>query len=161
MSFAKDLLKRVAKASGGVQTFLAPAASGVYEVQITLNPDADNIYRIREKAQAYVYKPGDLTGTPWGQWIGDGETPHPETGQVYHGISPQVAASIAYAEACHVALRPEGSSEDFDPLTALDLLELSRTAGGFFVLLAQEIIARINGLALTSEVEAVQELGEG
>lgn len=160
MSFVKDMIAKVAKASGGVQTFHAVAANGVYEVQIEINPDAENILAIRDKAQSYVYKAGELSGTPWAQWIGDGEKPHPTTGQVYHGVSPTIAARIAYADGCKVSVRPAGSEEPFERLTALDLLALSRIGGGFFTLLTEEIIGRVNGLNLSVEVEAVQKLGE-
>lgn len=158
MSIAKSFLKAAVKAASGKQRFWI-AAGWPMLVEIEINPSADNIALIREKAQHYVsLKPKGMPGE-WPRMIGT-------------GISPLIADGIAYALACKVSVYADGTTwdtsknKDADPvgekeqLSDIDLLELARGAGGVFDVLTREIKSRVNGLNMDVEREAIEAMGE-
>lgn len=160
MNFVKDILAKAQKAAGGEHIFNFIAGSEVHEARIQINADFERLSAIRAKASNYTYEPGALKNTPWAPWIGDGKSKHPDTGEVYSGIGAPLALRIAYAEGTKLSVRPAGTEEDFETISALDLLILARTAGGLFTLLTDEILQRVNGINLLAELEAVKEMGE-
>lgn len=158
MSIAQAFLAAAAKSASGKQRFWIAAGAPVL-VEITIDPNADSIPKIREKAAHFASL--KAKGLP-GKW----------PGLVGNGVSPYIASGMAYALACAVTVYRQGvvwdteKDKDAEPvgdkeqLSDLDLLELARNSGGIFDVLTREIQGRVNGLNSDVEAEAVEAMGE-